>query len=142
MDTLNPENSDPTDPETEAERQSRLAREAWGIERARFDRRHRREALSRFVTNGRLEIDKNIAENAMRCIPPGRKNYLFAGSDSGGERAASIYTLVRTAKLNGVNPETYLRDVLEKIAEGHTINRIRELMSWQRTEVARDAGPT
>jgi transposase len=102
---------------------------------------NRREALSRFVTDGRLEIDNNIAENAMRCIAVGRKNYLFAGSDTGGERAASIYTIVRTAKLNGVNPETYLRDVLTKIAEGHTINRIHELMPWQRTGVASDTGP-
>ena len=57
----------------------------------------RREALTRFVTDGRLEVDNNVAENAMRCIALGRKNYLFAGSDSGGERAASIYTLVATA---------------------------------------------
>jgi hypothetical protein len=99
---------------------------------------NRREALSRFVTDGRLEIDNNIAENAMRCIAVGRKNYLFAGSDSGGERAASIYTIVRTAKLNGVNPETYLRDVLAKIAEGHPINRIDELMPWRFTRAAQD----
>jgi transposase len=54
----------------------------------------------------------------MRSIALGRKNYLFVGSDSGGERAAAIYTLVQTAKLNGLNPETYLKDVLAKIAEG------------------------
>ena len=60
----------------------------------------------------------------------GRKNYLFAGSDTGGERAASIYTIVQTAKLNGVNPEAYLRDTLAKIAEGYPINRISELMAW------------
>ena len=95
---------------------------------------NRREALSRFVTDGRLEIDNNIAENAMRCIAVGRKNYLFAGSDTGGDRAASIYTLVRTAKLNGVNPETYLHNVLTKIAEGHTINKIHELMPWTARE--------
>jgi hypothetical protein len=91
----------------------------------------RREALSRFITDGRLEVDNNIAENAMRGIALGRKNYLFCGSDSGGERAASIYTLVATAKLNGLNPETYLRDILTKIAEGHTINRIDELVPWR-----------
>ena len=61
----------------------------------------------------------------------GRKNYLFAGSDAGGERAAAIYTLVTTAKLNGLNPETYLRDILAKIADGHTINRIDELVPWR-----------
>jgi transposase len=91
----------------------------------------RREALTRFVTDGRLEVDNNIAENAMRSIALGRKNYLFAGSDSGGERAASIYSLVATAKLNGLNPEAYLRDILAKIAEGHTINRIDELLPWR-----------
>jgi len=91
---------------------------------------NRREALSRFITDGRLEVDNNIAENAMRCIALGRKNYLFAGSDTGGERAASIYTIVQTAKLNGVSPEAYLRDTLTKIADGHPINRIDNLMPW------------
>jgi transposase len=60
----------------------------------------------------------------------GRKNYLFAGSDTGGDRAASMYTIVQTAKLTQVNPEAYLRDTLAKIAEGHPINRIDELMPW------------
>jgi hypothetical protein len=78
---------------------------------------NRRAALSRFITDGRLEVDNNIAENAMRGIALGRKNYLFAGSDT-GDRAASIYPIVQTAKLNGVNPETYLRDTLAKIAGG------------------------
>jgi len=92
---------------------------------------NRREALSRFITDGRLEVDNNIAENAMRCIALGRKNYLFAGSDAGGDRAASIYTIVQTAKLNGVNPEVYLRDILAKIADGHPINRVLDLMPWK-----------
>lgn len=91
----------------------------------------RREALPRFVTDGRLEVDNNVAENAMRGIALGRKNYLFCGSDSGGERAAAIYTLVAPAKLNGLNSETYLRDILAKIAGGHTINRIDALMPWR-----------
>jgi transposase len=91
----------------------------------------RREALTRFVTDGRLEADNNVAENAMRVIALGRRNYLFAGSDRGGERAASIYTLVATAKLNGLNPETSLSDILAKIAEGHTINRVDELLPWR-----------
>jgi transposase len=93
----------------------------------------RREALTRFATDGRLEADNNIAENAMRTIALGRRNYLFAGSDSGGERAASIYTLVASAKLSGINPETYLKDILTKIADGHPINRIDELMPWRMT---------
>ena len=91
----------------------------------------RRDALSRFLTDGRLEADNNVAENAMRIIALGRRNDLFAGSDAGGERAASIYTLVATARLNGLNPETYLRDILAKIAEAHTINRIGELLPWR-----------
>ena len=101
----------------------------------------RREALTRFVTDGRLEADNNVAENAMRGIALGRKNYLFAGSDSGGERAASIYTLVATAKLNGLNPEAYLRDILTKIAEGHTINRIDELVPWRMIPAAATSPP-
>jgi transposase len=101
----------------------------------------RREALTRFVTDGRLEADNNIAENAMRKIALGRRNFLFAGSDSGGQRAASIYTLVMTARLNGLNPETYLKEVLTKIAEGHTINRIDELMPWRMTATAEPQPP-
>ena len=92
---------------------------------------NRREALSRFVTDGRLEIDNNIAENGMQIIALGRKNFLFAGSDAGGVRAAAIYTLVQTAKLNGINPEAYLNNTLTKIAEGHPINKIDQLMPWQ-----------
>ena len=91
---------------------------------------NRREALSRFITDGRLEVDNNIAENAMRGIALGRKNYLFAGADSGGNRAAAMYTIVQTAKLNGINPEAYLRDTLARIGEGNPINRIEELMPW------------
>jgi transposase len=91
----------------------------------------RREALSRCVTDGRLEVDNNIAENAMRKIALGRRNYLFAGSDRGGERAAALYTLVVTARLNGLNPEAYLKDILTRIADGHPINRIDELMPWR-----------
>jgi transposase len=92
----------------------------------------RRQALSRFLTDARLEIDNNIAENAMRGIALGRKNYLFAGSDSGGDRAAAMYTIMQTAKLNDLNPENYLRDTLARIADGHPINRIGELMPWCR----------
>ena len=95
----------------------------------------RRAALSRFVTDARLEADNNIAENAMRAIALGRKNYLFAGSDTGGDRAASMYTIMQTAKLNGVNPETYLKDTLAKIAEGHPISRIGELLPWKHPPV-------
>ena len=90
----------------------------------------RREALSRFLADARIEIDNNIAENAMRGIALGRKNYLFAGSDTGSDRAAAMHTIMQTAKLNDLNPEAYLRDTLAKIAEGHSISRSEELMPW------------
>ena len=77
----------------------------------------------------------------MRAIAVGHKNYLFMGSDSGGERAASIYTIVQTARLNGLNPETYLTDVLTRIADGHPINRIADLMPWRMTAPAPAPSP-
>jgi transposase len=87
------------------------------------------EALLRFVDDGRIEIDNNAAERALRVVALGRKNFLFAGSDGGGESAAAIYSLVGSAKLNGIDPESYLRDVLSRIAE-HPIKRIEELLPW------------
>ena len=87
------------------------------------------EALTRYCDDGRLEIDNNAAERGLRAVVLGRKNYLFAGSDAGGERAAAIYGLIGTAKLNGLNPEAYLREVLSRIPD-HPINRIEELLPW------------
>jgi transposase len=86
-------------------------------------------ALLRYVRDGRVEIDNNSAERALRAVALGRKNYLFAGSDSGGERAAAMYTLIGTAKLSGLDPEAYLRHVLTRIAD-HPIHRIAELLPW------------
>ncbi len=86
-------------------------------------------ALCRYLDDGRVEIDNNAAERAIRPIALGRKNWLFAGSDQGGGRAAGILSLVETAKLNGLDPERYLRDVLSRIAD-HPINRIRDLLPW------------
>jgi len=86
-------------------------------------------ALTRYCEDGRLEIDNNAAERALRAVALGRKNWLFAGSDDGGERAAAIYTLLGTARLNELNPESYLRYVLERIAD-HPINQIEDLLPW------------
>jgi transposase len=86
-------------------------------------------ALSRFTHHGHLEMTNNAAERAIRPLALGRKNYLFAGSDSGGRRAAILYTLIQTAALNGLDPEAYLRDVLARIAD-HPINRIDDLLPW------------
>jgi transposase len=86
-------------------------------------------ALLRYCDDGLLDIDNNAAERALRAVAIGRKNYLFAGSDSGGERAAAMYSLIGSAKLNGLDPEAYLRDVLTCIAD-HPINRVHELLPW------------
>jgi transposase len=92
----------------------------------------RRAALTRFLDDGRLEADNNRAENSLRGVALGRKNWTFAGSDAGGERAAAIYTIIETAKLNSLDPEAFLRDTLSTIADGHPISRIDELMPWKR----------
>lgn len=86
-------------------------------------------ALLRYGENGHIEMDNNTAERALRAVALGRKNYLFAGSDVGGERAAAIYSLIGTVKLNHLDPEAYLRHVLTHIAD-HPINRIDELLPW------------
>jgi len=95
-----------------------------------------RYALSRlpklrpYLDHGFLEIDNNPAERSMRCVALGRKNYLFMGSEGGGKSAAIAYTLIESAKLNGVDPQAWLTDVLSRIAD-HKINRIDELLPWR-----------
>ena len=87
-------------------------------------------ALTRYVNDGRLEMTNNAAERAIRPLALGRKNYLFAGSDEGGRRAAIIYTLIETARLNDIDPQAWLADVVTRIAD-HPINRVDDLLPWK-----------
>ena len=88
------------------------------------------DALARYVEDGRLSIDNNLSERLLRGIAVTRKNYLFVGSDAGGQRAAIVYTIAETAKLNGLDPEAYIAAVLDRLAGGHPISRLNELMPW------------
>jgi transposase len=87
------------------------------------------DALTRYTADGRLEICNNAAERAIRPLALGRKNWLFAGSDTGGERAAMMYTIIETARLNGLDPEAYLRNVIGRIAD-HPMKRLGDLLPW------------
>lgn len=86
-------------------------------------------ALTRFLDDGRVCLSNNAAERALRGIAAGSRNWTFAGSDSGGRRAAAIYTLIETAKLNDVDPRAWLADALARIAD-HPASRIAELLPW------------
>jgi len=88
------------------------------------------DALSRYASDGRLAIDNNPAERALRTIAVSRKNFLFLGSDEGGRRAAIIYTLAQSAKLNGLNPHAYLAGILDTLSRGHSSQRLAELTPW------------
>jgi transposase len=90
------------------------------------------QALERYLADGRLEMSNNAAERAMKSPVLGRKNYLFCGSDAGGQRAACIYTITETCKMNGIDPHAYLTNVLAKIAD-HPINKIDTLLPWHAT---------
>ena len=88
------------------------------------------DGLVRFLDDGRIELDTNSVERAMRPVALSRKNALFAGSDEGGERWGAVASLVETCKLNGVNPQTYLADLLERLVNGWPQARIDKLMPW------------
>jgi hypothetical protein len=90
----------------------------------------RMKKMRSYLDHGFLELDNNSAERAMRCVALGRKNYLFVGSKGGGNAAAIAYTLIETAKLNGVDPQAWLTWVLGRIAD-HKINRLDELLPWR-----------
>jgi transposase len=94
-------------------------------------------ALTRYTEDGLLEIDNSAAERALRAVALGRKNFLFAGSDCGGERAAVMYTLIGSAKLNGLDPELYLRSVLEQIAD-YPVSQIQDLLPWNLAAVLKN----
>jgi hypothetical protein len=87
-------------------------------------------ALTRYTTDGRLEMTNNAAERAIRPLAMTRKNFVFLGSDAGGDRAAAMFTILESCKMLGINPEAYLRDVLARIAD-HPINRIGDLLPWR-----------
>ena len=89
----------------------------------------RMKKMRSYLDHGALELDNNSAERSVRCVALGRKNYLFMGSESGGKSAAIAYTLIQTAKLNGVDPQAWLTDVFARIAD-HKITRIDELLPW------------
>jgi len=91
------------------------------------------DALLRYLADGRLETSNNAAERGMRALVLGRKNYLFCGSDAGGQRAACVYTILESAKMTGINPQAYLADVLGRIAD-HPIHKIDALLPWLWTQ--------
>ena len=93
------------------------------------------KALLRCLDDGRLALNNDPAERALRCVAIGRKNYLFAGSDAGGRRAAALYSLIETAKLNDLDPHKYLADVLARIAD-HPARQIAGLLPWTETRRA------
>jgi hypothetical protein len=98
------------------------------------------QSFARFLADGRVDLSNNAAERALRGIAIGRKAWLFAGSDRGGERAAAIYSLIITAKLNDIDPRAWLADVLARIAD-HPASRLDQLLpwNWQRTQRGRAA---
>jgi transposase len=87
------------------------------------------EVFTRFLDDGRLCMSNNAAERELRAVAVGRKNWTFAGSDEGGRRAAAIYTLIQSAKLNGIDPQAWLADVLARLPD-HPASKVAELLPW------------
>ena len=87
------------------------------------------QVFTRFIDDGRLCMNNNAAERELRAVAVGRKNWTFAGSDEGGRRAAAIYTLIQTARLNNVDPQAWLADVLARLPD-HAASRIADLLPW------------
>jgi len=98
------------------------------------------EGLTRFVDDGRIEIDSNVVERSSRPLALGRKNHLFAGSDGGAEHWAVLASLIETCKLNGVDPQGYLADVISRIVQGHPQSEIDQLLPWVYRPDVRRAG--
>ena len=94
-------------------------------------------AFTRFLSDGKIGLTNNAAERALRCIAVGRRNWTFCGSDRGGERAAAIYTLIVTAKLNGVDPEAWMADVLRRIND-HPASKLDQLLPWNWAKTAHE----
>ena len=114
-----------------AEDQRRRLSSKVGVSKALQYSLTRWEALTRYTTDGRLAIDNNAAERAIRGIAMTRKNFLFLGSDEGGRRAAIFYTIIESAKLNDIDPEAYMADVIDRMAKGHPISQLHELLPWR-----------
>ena len=112
------------------ERQLTLVPQRSGLAEAIRYALARWPALCRFLDDGRIDLDTNTVERAIRPVTLGRKNHLFAGSDGGADRWATISTLITTAKLNDVEPQAWLTDILQRLTDGHPINRIDELLPW------------
>jgi transposase len=88
------------------------------------------ELLCRFLDDGRVELDINTVERAIRPVTLGRKNHLFAGSDGGADRWATVCSLITTAKLNNVEPFAYFQNVLARMSSGHPMSRLDDLLPW------------
>jgi transposase len=101
---------------------------------------NRWEALTCFALDGRLSIDNNLSERLLRGVAITRKNFMFVGSDRGGDRAAMFYTLIETAKLNGLDPEAYIAAIINRMATGHVSKKLDALLPWNfKTEEAKAA---